>query len=106
MKTRITLWGDAETGVVVIIIALASFGEGWCNGYSNSGEIGSYYPICNQDCFQYDWFNWVVLTNANGKETTCTIYWDVNCESEMQSVGPGCTGLNGSAQSMRCYWNC
>lgn len=79
------------------------FGSG---GFNCDNPYGDYVPTCGGNCFQYSTFDWLDLTDGIIYSTDCTAFWDSNCSNQMQSVGEGCYLLQGSANSMKCYYNC
>ncbi|KAJ7046297.1 hypothetical protein C8F04DRAFT_343066 [Mycena alexandri] len=74
------------------------------------GELGSYTPTCEGNCFQFDSFDSLAVTGSQFFGTDCHIYSDINCQNQIADTGNEVSGRKcvnaAGAQSMICYYDC
>jgi hypothetical protein len=84
---------------------------GFYSGGSCTGELGSFQPTCEGNCFQFSSFNSLSVAGDGTFGTDCEVFSDTNCQTSMgdtgnQVVGPEkCLSFPG-AQSMQCFYRC
>ena len=75
-----------------------------------SNPLGSYYPTCNGNCFQYDSYKSLDIKGSLAYSTKCVMYSDIGCTKQIGDSGDVfndmCLSPGQKAKSMKCYFNC
>ncbi|KAJ7586186.1 hypothetical protein C8J56DRAFT_788019 [Mycena floridula] len=73
------------------------------------GELGSYVPTCEGNCFQFNSFDSLFVRGNGILGTDCVFYSYINCQNEILDTGNEINGKcvnSPGAQSQRCFYNC